>query len=182
MEEINQNNIRQKYVVFCMLAQQLIAEINHLNPDPKEDSIIRQLRAQLERCLSLPATPESLHFFERQIDKLNSYKKIQSGLLNGEESASEKKESGYVMVKKSGQAFIPVKDEPQEIEKPNYDVPIRPSRESLREIPDFMFKDKPIRITPVTNYNRGSSHVWMLAFLTFLFETLFLLLSFSLYN
>lgn len=180
MEETNAITNRQKYVNFCVLAQKLIAEIN-LDPKLKDNQTVKQIQAQLERCLSLPITNESLNFFAKQIDKLQSYRNQKSEILNPIEPVGEEKESGYVMVKKSGRAYIPIEAEAQEIEKPNYDVPIAPSRRSLREMPDFIVKDKPIRI-PVTNSNRGSSHIWMLAFLTFFFESLFLLISFFLYR
>lgn len=177
MEETNAITNRQKYANLCLLAQQLIIEIN-LNPNLKNDQTVNQIQAQLKRCLSLPVTNESLEFFERQMNRLRMYKEEQTS--NTVETAGEEREFGYVMVKKSGRAYIPVEEEA--IEVPNYDVPVRKTNGPLKEMPDFIFKDKTIPVVPVTSANRGSSHVWMLAFLTFLFESLFLLGSFFLYK
>ncbi len=178
-----EQSLRQQYVNYYMIAQKLIIEISK-NSSLLENQEVQQKVLQLQECFNLPIREESLHFFERRIKSLkqsiDTIKPVEDNLIE------EGRQTGYTKVKKSGNAFIPVEgdSEKKDIEVPNYSVPVPSThkRSSLRQEPDYIFHDKPVRISQITNYNRGSSHVFMLAFLTFLFESLFLVLAFFLYQ
>lgn len=176
-------SLRQQYLNYYVVAQNLILKISN-QPELLVDQNVQEKMIQLRECLTLPVTKESIQFLKRKIDNLEKYINTLKPVEN-HTAEEEGRQSGYTKVKKSGNVFIPVEEdsEKKDIEVPNYDVPIQlPKRSSLRETPDYIFHDKPVRISPITNYNRGSSHVFMLAFLTFLFESIFLVLAFLLYQ
>ena len=180
-----EQSLRQQYVNYYMISQNLMIEISK-NSSLLEDQEVQQKILQLQECFNLPIREESLRFFERRITSLKQYigaiKPVEENHIVEEEG----RQTGYTKVKKSGNAFIPVEEdsEKKDIEVPNYAVPVPSThkRSSLRQEPDYIFHDKPVRISPITNYNRGSSHVFMLAFLTFLFESIFLVFAFFLYQ
>lgn len=178
-----EQSLRQQYVNYYIIAQNLILEISK-NSSLLEDQEVQQKLLQLQECFNLPIRKESIQFFERRITNLKQ--SIDTMKLEEIHIEEEGRQTGYTKVKKSGNAFIPVEEasEKKDIEVPNYDNPILipHKRSSLRQEPDYIFHDKPVRISPITNYNRGSSHVLMLAFLTFLFESIFLVLAFFLYR
>lgn len=170
-------SLRQQYLNYYVVAQNLILEISN-HPQLLEDSNIKQRMMQLQECFTLPVTEGSVQFLARTISHLQQYIDKDKNIDENEGS-----QVGYTKVKKSGYAFIPVEENSKDIEVPNYNVPIPNKRSSLRQEPDYIFHDQPVRVSPILNdYNRGSSHVLMLALLTFIFETIFLVLAFFLYH
>ncbi len=173
-------SLRQQYLNYYITAHNLILEISK-NTQLLEDQNMQQLIAQLQECFYLPVTKESIQFFARKITNLVQYMDKEKSSI--ENNIDDGKNTGYTKVKKSGNAFVPVEETSKDIEVPNYNPLILKNRNSLRQIPDYITDNKVIRVSPVPNdYNRGSSHVLMLAFLTFFMESLFLLLAFFLYH
>ena len=167
-------DIRQKYVNDIMYAQALLLGVAQ-DQGLLQDSEIIEAAIKLQDCLMLPATIQNLMTLEASIQKLRKVIEEQK-----QEMEQEGVSSNYTKVKKSGNAYIPVED-PKDIEVPIYQ-PLESKRNSLRQVPDYIYGDKVIPVYNVTPANRGSSHVLMLAFLSFFFESLFLVLSFLLYK
>lgn len=172
--------MRQEYVNHFIRAQNLILRISS-QPIYLEDPNIVEKMMQLQQFLTLPASVETITLLSSHIEQIKTL--IQNKQWNSPkslENIEEGRTSSYTKVKKSGNAYIPQENEVQDIEVPQYNpIPIR--RNSLRQEPDYIFKDQVIRV-PVSSSNRGSSHIFMFAFLTFFFETLFLILSLFLYQ
>ncbi len=175
-----ESSLKKQYYNYYLEVHNLMLELSN-HPPLLQDSNLQQRLTQLQACLNLPITEGSIHFLAHTISNLKQCMEKESN--ENKIEVDEWKESGYTKVKKSGNAFIPVEEKSKEIEVPNYSIPIVNTRKSLRQEPDYIFHDKPVRLSPLSNYyNRGSSHVFMLAFLTFLFESIFLVLAFFLYQ
>ena len=178
-----EQSLEQVYKDYCVIAQNLILEISK-NSNLSENQEVKQKLSQLKAYFDLPIQKESIWFFIEIIKSLKQYidtiKPVEDNLIE------EGRQTGYTKVKKSGNAFIPVEEdsEKKDIEVPNYDNPILEThkRSSLRDYPNYVYRDGSIPVFPATNFNRGSSHILMLAFLTFLFESIFLVLAFFLYR
>lgn len=179
-----EQSLRQQYVNYYMISQNLMIEISK-NSSLLENQEVQQKILQLQECFNLPIREESLRFFERRITSLKQYIAAIKSVEENHIVEEEGRQSGYTKVRKSGNAFIPVEEdsEKKDIEVPNYVVPVPSTyNSSLRDYPDYVLNNKNVTFFPVTNSNRGSSHVFMLAFLTFLFESIFLVLAFFLYQ
>ena len=171
---MNEREMRQAYLNYFIIAQNLVEQLKN-SPAIWQDSLFLQSVGELQQLLKLDATPQTLSLLSNHIVKLQEWiPKNQQA-----ENEVEGRTSSYVKVKKSGNAYYP-EEQAQDIEVPEF-TPIPIHRNSLRHDPDYIFKDQAIRV-PVSSSNRGSSHILMFAFLTFFFETLFLLLSFVLYQ
>lgn len=168
-------DIRQKYVNAIMYAQTLLVGVSK-DQSLIQNSEIIESASKLQECLMLPATIQNLMILEHSIQKLRQIIERQK-----QEMEREGVSSNYTKVKKSGNAYIPVEEEHKNIEVPIYQ-PMEQRRDSLRQVPDYIYGDKVIPVYNITPANRGSSHVLMLAFLSFFFESLFLVLSFLLYK
>ena len=119
-------------------------------------------------------------FLENRIQSLQN---CVENLKNSENQNISIEGSSYTKVKKSKGAYIPTEDEAlhKDIVVPNYELPIM-KKSSLREYPDYIAKDQVINVSNFSSSNLGSSHILMLSLLSFIFETLFLLLAFLLYK
>ncbi len=177
-----ERSLEQVYKDYCVIAQNLILEIK--NSSLLENQEVKQELSQLKVCFEMPIQKENIQFFEKRITSLKQY--IDTMKLEEIHIEEEGRQTGYTKVKKSGNVFIPVEEdsEKKDIEVPNYDNPILEThkRSSLRDYPNYLHGDRSIPVFPATNSNRGSSHILMLAFLTFLFESIFLVLAFFLYR
>lgn len=173
---MEKNILVEQYKSYCTQTRNLLQTIKD-----EQDQTLEHMALQLKECFDLPITENSVRFFAHKIENMEQYlnaKRLSTEWNN--QKATEGIGSGYTKVKKAGIAYLPVED----IEVPQFDmVPIDNPSIKGKEFPNYIFSNKknmPIGTTSASN--RGSSHVWMLALLTFLFETLFLVVSFFLYR
>ncbi len=167
-------DIRQKYIQDMIYAEQLLVCVMNDKTLLENLEVTREAK-KLQDCLMLPKSIENLLTLEQVIQTLKQ------AVESFHKTQSDGEAVGYMKVKKSGNGFVSVDEEPKDIEVPNYH-PFDVQKSSLRQTPDYIFHDKVIRVSGVTPANRGSSHVLMLAFLSFFFESIFLVLSFLLYK
>lgn len=168
-------DVRQKYMKDMRYAEQLLVSIMNNKALLDNIEVVHQAK-RLQDCLMLPPTVQNLVALEQVIQNLK-----QAIETKPHEIESDGESMGYTKVKKSGNGYVPIEENSTNIEVPNYH-PIAIERASLRQDPDYIFHDKVIRVSSVIPANRGSSNVLMLAFLSFFFESLFLILSFLLYK
>lgn len=166
--------LRQTYLNYFVIAQNLVEQLRN-NPTIWQNPLFLKNVEELQELLKLDVNPQTLLLLSNHIKRLQEWVQKEQQV----ENEIEGRTSSYVKVKKSGNAYYP-EEKVQDIEVPEF-TPIPIHRNSLRRDPDYIFKDQAIRV-PVSSSNRGSSHILMFAFLTFFFETLFLLLSFVLYQ
>lgn len=171
--------MKEQYKQYCCIAKQLITKVTEEKLLEKED--IHHLVLQLQECFDLPITECSVQFFEKRIARLRQSLDI---IQTENQNISEMKETHYTKVKKNGMAYIPVDDTTtKDINIPVYNV-IPVDKPSLvhkgQEFPSYILKDKSIPVASSSNH--GSSHILMLALISFLLETFFLVLAFFIYH
>lgn len=173
---MKENYLEEQYVQYCREAKHLIEEIYLLGLT--DEQLIQRL-LQLQDSLTLPITENSVKFLKEKILNLKRCMEEKS-TQNQPIVENEGNSVHYTKVKKANGAYIPTEDI-NDIEVPNYN-PIWVPKTSLREFPDYVQKDQLINVANVSPSNMGGSHIFMLALLSFIFETLFLILAFFLYR
>lgn len=152
---------------YVIVAQEQLAKIaSDLNM--RTDKNILYIASQLQTYLTYPLSNETIALLADTLQNLEQH------MMSYQERGTT---TSHMKVKKSGNFYIPT--EGQDIEAPNYNVPILNSRASMRDASDPFLHMQESNMYPS---NRGSSNIFMLAFISFFFETLFLILSFFLYR